>query len=342
MLGVILGYSELLHDQLSEQPKLLNFTTAIYDAANRGAVLTSKLLSFSRHEKSGAEILNINDVLDSERNMLEKTLTARIKLDFDMEKNLWGVLVDNSDIENAIMNLCINAMHAMPDGGTLTIQTRNTHLNDGDFVLLKITDTGTGMTKEIQEKVFDPFFTTKGQSGTGLGLSQVYGFIERSGGLITLTSEVGAGTEFKLYFPRNSSDLKKKQIEDNKKEIKITSSESILLVDDEKSLLDLLSTVLNQYGYNIFCAENARQALNILSTESIDLVISDVIMPEVDGYQLAEMIQKKHPEIKIQMVSGFTDEHHHGINNKSLHENLILKPFHTDVLIKRIRELFDN
>ena len=339
MLGVILGYSELLQEKLLEQPMLHDYTSAIYDAAHRGATLTRKLLSFSRHEKMGAEVLNINDVLEGERNMLEKTLTARIKLDFDLEKNIWTVHVDNSDLENAIMNLCINAMHAMEHGGQLDIQTRNVDIEEGDFVLLKISDNGSGMSKEIQEKIFDPFFTTKGQSGTGLGLSQVYGFIERSGGIIKLESEVGNGTHFSLYFPRNFEEETKINVKEDQQDKNLYSSGSILVVDDEKSLLTLSSTILSEYGYNVYCAENAQTALNILSVESIDLVISDVIMPEVDGYQLAAMIQEKYPDIKIQMVSGFTDEHHHGISNQSLHENLILKPYRADVIIKRIREL---
>ncbi len=352
MLGVILGYADLLEGALGDQPKLAKYAQKIHHAGRRSAKLTRKLLAFSRQEVSDAELLSINALLNEQQHMLEKILTARVKLLLDLAENLWPVWVDIGDLEDAILNLSINAMHAMKAGGQLTIQTSNEQVNkvdaqtlqldQGDYVVLSIIDTGCGMNEETRVRIFEPFFSTKGGQGTGLGLSQVYRFMENSGGTIRVYSEPGQGTRFVLYFPRHqdSSDDIKSGDDDNA--IDFSGNETILIVDDEPALLYLTSERLGQQGYNTICVENGEQALSILEGESIDLLLADVIMPDMDGYKLAAIVQDKYPEVKIQLVSGFEGDHHADMSDENISQNLLCKPYDSQVLTQRIRQLLDE
>ncbi len=351
LLGIILGYAELLDIKLKDQTSLKEYTHQIRQAGKRGAKLTKKLLAFSSKEISEANSININDLLLDEQDMLNKTLTARIELVFDLDETLWMVWLNGCDLEDAILNLCINATYAIETSGQIIIQTKNIKLDEvvaqqldlrsGDYVLLSVTDTGSGMDEITKEKIFEPFYSTKGKEGTGLGLSQVYGFVERSTAAIKVNSEPNHGSEFLLYFPRYFGEDKNKITKENSSN-HIGGNETILVVDDEPALLKFLSELLSEKGYNVLCAERADQALKIMEKESIDLMISDVIMPEMDGYQLASITQEKHPNIKIQMVSGFTDDSQLAIKDKSLHENLLHKPYQAQLVFKRIRSLLDK
>ncbi|MFV2056563.1 MAG: PAS domain S-box protein [Thiohalomonadales bacterium] len=352
MLGVILGYADLLEVALKSQPKLAYYAHQIHHAGTRGAKLTRKLLAFSHHSASDAQILDINEILHEERHMLEKSLTARIKLELILEEKIWPIWLDDSDLEDAILNLGINAMHAMESGGNLTIQTKNERIDEigsrhleieaGDFVSLSFTDTGCGMDNKTKEKIFDPFFSTKGTQGTGLGLSQVYGFMERSGGAIKVYSEVGQGTRISLYFPRYYNKALTSESSASSKMKAFGGHETILIVDDEPSLLELTSDILSQRGYKTLRATLGKEALELLSKNPVDLMLSDVIMPEMDGYELAEIVQKKYPKLKIQLSSGFNDVRHVDLTKPSLHNNLLCKPYNTQELLLRIRKLLDN
>lgn len=352
MLGVILGYSEMLMDFLEEQPKLAEYVDEIHRAGERGAKLTKKLLTFSRQQSSEKVILNINTILKNSQLMLEKTMTVRISLKFDLAENLWAVNLDLNDLEDAILNISINAMHAIEGNGTVTYQTFNEVVNDidakhlqieaGEYVVLSISDTGCGMDDETKEKVFDPFYSTKGEKGTGLGLSQVYGLVQRSDGNIIVYSEVDHGTQFVLYFPRYIGSVDKERKIESVTTNNLTGHERILVVDDEPSLTTLTSQILNKHGYITLIANSGKEALDILENESIDLLLSDVIMPEMDGYQLSEIVREKYPTIKIQLASGFSDDRHIDSTYPSLHENLLHKPFLAKTLLKRVRELLDN
>lgn len=250
MLGVIMGYSGLLECELNNQPKLAKYAHEIYHAGERGAFLTNKLLSLSRKKeiKSEAESMNLNSLLMSQQQMLERTLTVRIKLVFDLQDDLWPVLLENSDIEDTILNMCINAMHAIEGHGRLTVHTRNYTTNyveakelgltAGDYVLLCINDTGLGMNAQTREKIFEPFFSTKGEKGTGLGLSQVYDFTQRSGGCIKVDSKPNKGTRFTLYFPRYFENEVKEQVIEEFIIEDFKGTETILLVDDEPNYLN--------------------------------------------------------------------------------------------------------
>jgi len=354
MLGIIMGYSELLEKMLSEQPKCVRYAHEIHHAAERGSKLTRKLLSFTRHKVSNDATININELLLEQKQVLEKTLTARTKLTLDLGPDLWPVNIDDSDLEDAILNISINAMHAMESGGQLTIRTGNSHLVEadtqtsslepGDYVLLSITDTGAGMDEKTRDRIFDPFFTTKGQRGTGLGLSQVYGFVQRSAGHVQVYSEPGHGSRFAFYFPRSQQKTSGTETPVDTPDINLHGTETILVVDDEPAITSLTEVVLIEHGYKVFVAHDGLQALNILKEESenIDVIISDIIMPDLDGCQLAKEVQKRYPHIKIQMVSGFADDRHHGFVDDELHKNMMYKPCSSQALLIRIRHLLDS
>ena len=205
-----------------------------------------------------------------------------------------------------------------------------------------MTDTGCGMDEATKEKIFEPFFSTKGEQGTGLGLSQVYGFVHSSGGAIKVYSEPGKGSQFSLYFPRNNeSDYKEQSAKENNA-IDVRGTETILLVDDESALLSLNSEILTQQGFNVVSAESAKKALKILEHESVDLLITDIIMTEMDGYQLVAIVKEKYPSIKIQLISGFTDDRNMDMVDESLQQNILFKPFNLQSLLKRIHELLNE
>jgi len=352
MLGVIMGYAELLEGELRDQPALVKYAQEIYRAGKRGNQLTNKLLAFSRQRMSEANSINLNSLLLNQQHMLEKTLTVRIKLAFDLAENLCSIWTNDSEMGDIILNMSINAMHAIDGNGQLTIRTSNEQINQqvaqflniptGDYVLLSITDTGCGMDKATKEHIFEPFFSTKGEQGTGLGLSQVYGFVHSTGGAIKVYSELGQGTQFALYFPRYIETGDKQQSKKETKAIDIKGSETILLVDDESALLSLHCEMLAKKGFNVLPAESAKKALEILQHETVDLLLSDIIMPEIDGYQLAAMVKEKYPRIKIQLVSGFTDDRNMDMIDKSLQQNILFKPFNSQILLQRIHELFNE
>lgn len=353
MLGVMLGYSELLQSALNGDEKKVKYINEILAAGERARVLTRKLLAFSRKEATTTELTNINKLLMEEKNLLEKTLTARIRLTCDFEEGLWPVMLDKSDIQNAVLNMCINSMHAMPNIGNLTIKTENVHLDyddvinmqleSGDYVLVSITDTGTGMDEEVRSKLFDPFFSTKGEQGTGLGMSQVYGFVKQTGGAISVYSEPGYGTRIAIYLPRSIEENDSTgQQSDEVSEIPETGNETILIVDDVVSLRDLAAEILTGHGYKTLVAESGFEALDILKSESVDLMLSDIIMPEMDGYQLAEKVQELYPDIEIQMASGFSDDRLLTASNEELYNNRLQKPFTSKALLQSIRKLLDK
>ena len=353
-LSVILGFSQLLKQRVGDgDPKLVKYGNEIFNTGERAKKLTSKLLEFSRKAPSSEEATDVNELLYGMQHLLEKTLTARITLTLELENNLWPVWLDKARLEDAILNISINSMHAMQDGGTLTLSASNTHLADidvqnlnipaGDYVLLVTSDTGIGMTHEVKQKIFDPFFTTKGDEGTGLGMSQVYGFIQRSDGHIQVFSEPGHGTRITIYIPRyqKSGAIKPKATSTNP--VKLPSGyETILVVDDEVGLLDLTEEYLTTYGYTVLRAVSAEQALEILKNNPVDLMLSDVIMPGMDGYQLATEAERRYPKLKIQMASGFSEKQKVNLVNEKLYEQRLQKPYSVETLLKTIRELLDE
>ncbi|RLA03780.1 MAG: hypothetical protein DRQ47_04550 [Gammaproteobacteria bacterium] len=355
MLGVIMGYSELLLSELPEHSKLSGYINQIHSAGDRGSKLTKRLLSFSRNQQADTSVIDINSVILGQQDMIQKTLTVRINMQIDLAEGLWPVKLDKSELEDAILNMSINAMHAL-DGNEsnarLSIRTCNLSLNrqtiralglDGqDYVQIIITDNGCGMDRETKERVFEPFFSTKGEQGSGFGLSQVFGFVQSASGTIEVFSEPDKGTQFILYFPRCDEQEEEDNSTSIDNNISLKGTETILVVDDETALRHLANDLLTEQGYRIFTANSANQALKVLEKESIDLLLSDVIMPEMDGYQLASIVQDKYPSIKIQLVSGFTDRYHMNLDDESLNQSLLHKPYKAQVLFKNIRNLLDS
>ena len=354
MLGVILGFAKQLKKNLSQNDsELIRYSTQIITAGTRASKLTSKLLEFSRKAPSFDESTDANQLIKDMRDMLEKTLTPRIKLVYDLGENIWPIWLDKGRLEDCILNLSINSMHAMHSGGVLTMTTKNIHLSNtdsnqinisaGDYVLLSVSDTGMGMTKDVQEKMFDPFFTTKGEKGTGLGLSQVYGFVQQIDGHVRVFSELELGTKIDFYIPRYQT-IEADELGDSSTDILDSPSgnETVLVVDDEPALLELAELILVTYGYAVICAESGEQALEILKSVPVDLLLTDVIMPDMDGYQLVALVQESHPEIKIQIVSGFIEEDHERKEGDSIHENRLNKPYNAEILLKKIRVLLDE
>jgi len=354
ILGVIIGYSDLLKELIPEKSELAGYVSQIKRAGERGSNLTRRLSSFSRKDSTDADQLNINEVLHLQQDLLQRSLTVRIKLILDLEDEVWPVWLNRNDLEDSILNLSINAMHAMEkmsSGASLTIRTTNSSIDQldakfldlpaGDYIQLCISDTGSGIEDADKEKLFDPFFSTKGEKGTGLGLSQVFGFVKRASGAIRVYSELDQGSRFVLYFPRY----------DGTTETPLSSIaplnqteglESILIVDDEEPLRELGSTLLRKQGYRTFTANGGSQALQILNQEHIDLVLSDVVMPDMDGYQLASIVSEKFPHIKIQLTSGFSDDKHLEYPKKNWHGRLIHKPYHAATLYRAIWDLLNT
>lgn len=352
MLSIILGYSEFLVASTQDQPKLNKYAQQIQSTAERGAGLTKKLLSFSKFDQTEAEPTNVNDLLLHSRTMLEKTLTSRIELDMQLETPIWVAQLDQGDFEDALINLAINAMHAIDGNGQLLVKTQNAHLNaqdakslglnPGDYVLLQIKDTGCGMSKEVQERIFDPFFTTKGEEGTGLGLSQLYGFMERSNGAIKVSSEADKGAEFSLYFPRVKEELPNTVLSTENAIAIDKGSEHILVVDDEPELLALTAEVLQLNGYQVSVANNGEEALRVLEKQHIDLMLSDVIMPQMNGYELASLVSERYPQVKVQLISGFADNINNSKVDFHLKQNMLYKPVSSIELLKKLRALFES
>ncbi|MBL4606287.1 MAG: PAS domain S-box protein [Pseudomonadales bacterium] len=354
MLGIILGYAELLSVHVKQDEQLKNYVEKIIHATERGADLTRRLLSFAGSQPGDFEKVKINSLVLNSVDMLKKTLTAKIAIDVDLQSDLWEVFVNKGELEDCLVNLSINALHAMPDGGSLKISTHNytalvedhntPNLAAGDYVVLEVADTGAGISKENQTKVFDPFFTTKGEQGNGLGLSQVYGFIKRAEGIITLESEPNEGTTFFLYIPRYTGSIVGGDRLNDLKVSEATSNNNdklILVVDDEPALMALAEELLLADGYQVMTAENGQDALNIISDNKIDLLITDVIMPEMGGYELTKRAVEIAPHINVLFVSGYSES----VTPESgaLEAPRLQKPYNRNVLLNKVSEiLFDR
>ena len=320
ILGIIMGNLELLKTKLSGDESALERIEKALKGTQRGADITRKLLRFSRDKAQEDQLICANDIISNIDDLVAKSLTVAIEIQTHLSEGLWPIRVDPGDLEDAILNLSLNAKDAMPEGGTLIIETTNKVLDEsyvksnpesrsGEFIMISVSDTGTGMSEDVKERVLEPFFTTKEQGkGTGLGLSMVYGFIQRSGGHIKIYSELGEGTALHLFLPRerNGEDNK-----DTKQRSPINlprGTETILIVDDEDALLDIASEYLSPLGYTLLTANNAKKALAIIKeNNTINLVFSDIIMPgDMDGYHLAEASIKAYPNLKVLLASGFT------------------------------------
>ena len=350
LLGVILGYSELLNSDIKDNPKISRYLEGIITAGNRATKLTSKLLAFSRVQPTDVQSTNINQLLEKYRDMLEKTLTAKINLTLDKADDLWDVCIDKELLGDSILNMCINSMHAMPLGGTLTLSTENIQLSEstaqslsipaGDYVQLSVKDNGCGIPNDIKERIFEPFFTTKGSEGTGLGMSQVYSFVKQSDGQIQIISEPDKGTTISIFIPRHLNLTTGESISKSTKtaELKSIKNQTILVVDDEPALRELAEEYLLSNDYKVLCAKSGEEALQVLSTNDVNLLLTDVIMPNMDGFELAAKVTQLYPEIKILIASGYNESFDNENSNSNLYYK-ISKPYELASMLNIIREL---
>ncbi len=356
LLMVISGYSEFLLERLGAEPHLRGPAQEIASAAERASSLTRQLLAFSRKQMLTPRIVNLNDVATENLKMLTRMIGEDIDLVMVPGKNLWPIRADAGQIDQVIVNLAVNARDAMPSGGKLTIETSNVTLDDdyarfhaplrpGDYVMIAISDTGAGMDSETQQHIFEPFFTTKGTRGTGLGLSTVYGIVKQSGGYIWVYSEVGKGTTFKIYLPRVASAGETATqvaapVEYRKVE---PGTETILLVEDEANLRYLARQYLEKQGYKVIEAADGAVAMQIAVAHEavIHLLLTDVIMPGMNGRELAQRISEIRPNVKILYMSGYTENviGHNGMLDAGV--RLLQKPFNLRDLKSKVREVLD-
>jgi PAS domain S-box-containing protein len=358
LLMVISGYTEFLLERLGGAPDLRAPAQEIASAAERASSLTRQLLAFSRKQMLAPKIVSLNDVVTENIKMLTRMIGEDIDLVMVPGTNLWSVRADSGQIEQVVMNLAVNARDAMPSGGKLTIETSNVTLDDsyarvhaplqpGDYVMVAISDTGAGMDSETQSHIFEPFFTTKGPKGTGLGLSTVYGIIKQSGGYIWVYSELGRGTTFKIYLPRVASTGQaltapvETTIEHRAVE---PGTETVLLVEDEANLRYLARQYLEKQGYKVIEAADGAVAMQIAVAHEgvIHLLLTDVIMPGMNGRELAQRISEIRPNVKILYMSGYTENvvGHNGMLDAGV--RLLQKPFNLRDLKSKVREVLDT
>jgi len=354
VLGVITGYCEMLLDKLDADPALSPLITHVLKATERGASLTQQLLAFSRQQVLEARVINIQEHVKGFETLLHRVLGEDIRLTVDAGDHPVCLRADPTQLEQVIMNLVVNARDAMPSGGRLTLEISRAHLDadyckhapdthPGDYVCIAVSDTGCGMSADVLSRIFEPFFTTKeAGKGTGLGLATVYGIVKQSGGNVTVYSEVGHGTTFKVYLPlseEEAAEPEKPTIETAAPE----GTETILLVEDENSLREVTCEYLQKKGYTVLVASEVESAIEVVQgcARPIDLLLTDVILPGGSGVQLAQRLAGDHPQMRVLYVSGYTADAivHHGGHDSNF--AFLSKPFSLPALARKIRSILD-
>ena len=355
MLTVIAGYNRMILDDLSPLDPLRGCAEEVLKAADRAAALTHQLLAFSRRQVMRSCVMNVNTTVEHTEKMLRRLIGEDIELVLSLSADIGNIKADPNHIEQAIVNLALNARDAMPKGGRITVETANTYLDEtyarthlgvkpGEFVMVAVSDTGHGMDAETRRRLFEPFFTTKEKGkGTGLGLATVYGVVKQLGGDIWVYSEPGQGTTFKLYFPRvteTASLPPASPVEANR----APSTETILVVEDEQAVRDLTVKILRKLGHTILAAANGAEAIEIATSYPgpIALLLTDVVMPNMSGRQVADHLLKLRPDLKVLYLSGYTDNTviHHGVLDHGV--EFLPKPFSREALARKIRDVLGS
>ena len=351
MLGVILGYTSMIEKELPSLHPAQSKIKSIISAAERSANLTKQLLAFARQQIIAPVVVNLNDELTSLQKMLGRLIGEDIKLVFNQEEKLWNTMIDPTQLTQVITNLATNARDAIENVGTITIRTENifidktmaseqSEISPGEFVMLSFSDSGIGMDKKVLNHIFEPFFTTKSNSkGTGLGLATVFGIVKQNNGFITVSSEVGHGTSVKVYLPRFIGESN--PIDESEEKISLDGEETILIVEDEEQLLFLAKLTLERQGYKVLSALSPSEALALTenSTDPIDLLITDVVMPGMNGKELKVWMEKKYQNIKTLFISGYTSDivAKRGVLEEGVH--FLQKPFTLIALLKKVKEV---
>ena len=355
LLTVILGYSQILAEGVPAGSRLADSTAQIKSAADRASGITRQLLAFSRKTVMTPRVVNLNDIMLNLDSLLRRLIGEDIEVLTVPANDLGAVTADPGQIEQVIMNLALNARDAMPHGGKLTLETSNEQLDEayaqrhqptvaGRYVMLAVTDTGHGMSPETQARIFEPFYTTKEVGkGTGLGLSMVYGIVKQSGGYIWVYSEPDRGTTFKIYLPRVDQPVETSGSENRSRSVQ-RGTETILLVEDDPQLRQLSSSVLAHCGYKVLTANGPEEGLAICreNHRDIRLLVTDVVMPHMNGRQLAEQILQVSPNVKVLYISGYTSNAivHYGVLDAGLW--FLPKPFTLSALVAKVREVLDS
>ncbi|WP_254432342.1 PAS domain S-box protein [Magnetospirillum sp. SS-4] len=360
LLGIIAGNLELLEKSVADNEKASKRVATALNSARRGADLTRRLLAFSRQDQAsqGKAACDVGEVITGMHEMLQRTLTRRVEIRTVLAPDLWMTEINRSEFEDSLLNLAINARDAMPDGGLLIIEAANLviapeyrridpNLTAGDYVAVSVSDTGTGIAKDVLDHIFEPFFTTKERGkGTGLGLSMVYGFTKRSGGHIRAYSEVGTGTTFRLYLPRLTvAAPASPAVTDETANAMPRGAETVLVVDDEIHLAEIAGEFLSDLGYRTIVCGNPAEALTILErSDDIDLLFTDVVMPHgIDGFALERRVRELGRRCKVVFTSGFTGYAHNRPGAASeLHRHLLVKPYGKADLARLVREVLDT
>jgi signal transduction histidine kinase/FixJ family two-component response regulator len=358
LLATISGSLELLSKRLAEEhtSSVDRYVASAQDASKRAAALTQRLLAFSRRQTLDPKPIDINKLIDGIETLIRGSVGPDVKVEVVQAGGLWATKVDAPQLENALLNLCINARDAMaPDGGSLTIETANKWLDDraarerdlppGQYVSLCVTDTGTGMTPDVIERAFDPFFTTKpiGQ-GTGLGLSMVYGFVRQSGGQVRIYSEVGIGTTMCLYLPRYAGAAEDRRENLPAQTNEQGAGETVLVVDDEPLLRMLMTDSLLDSGYSALEAHDGPSALKILESDArIDLLITDVGLPGgMNGRQVADAARQRRPGLKVLFITGFAENAVVGHGQLASGMEIVSKPFEIAAFERKVRDMIER
>jgi PAS domain S-box-containing protein len=351
LLSPIIGYGEMLLDDLDARDARRDAVKQIVHAGMRASDLVRQLLAFSRKQVLNFKSVNINATIKGFEKLLRRTIPEDIGIKTILSPDIRPVMADTGQIEQILMNLAVNAADSMPNGGLITIETDLVELDEaytaaraqvqpGSYLLLAFSDTGCGMDKEILDQIFEPFFSTKGAHGTGLGLATVYGIVKQHGGNIWVYSEPSQGTTFKIYLPTALNEL----VEDSpsqKEPADLTGSETILLVEDNSQLREMAHLILERKGYTVIEAESGEAALAILATlaRPLQLLLTDVVMPGMNGHELSQRMKDLYPEIKTLYMSGYNDDviAHRGILDQGV--QLIQKPFSAQDLAAKVREV---
>jgi len=355
LLSPIMGYAELLLTECEEDIPLKRKLGEILKAAESAKALTGHLLAFSRKQLLQQNVINLNTLLDNFLLILKRTIRENIRIRLVPHTNLWNIMGDSGQIEQILMNMTINAQDAMPDGGDLIIETTNVTLDilysdehhqidPGEYVLLTISDTGTGIDRETIENIFDPFYTTKPHGmGTGLGLSTVYGIVRQHRGHIHVYSEPGKGSSFKIYFPREKEEISNINTDRTTAEI-VSGDETILLVEDETMVREMTARVLQSIGYSIIEASSAEEALKKAGTYNgtLHLLLTDIIMQDMNGIDLYQRISAKRPGLKVLFMSGYNPDLLDSLDLLVSTENYIQKPFSIKILSKKIKSILST
>lgn len=358
MLAIVIGSLDLAKRRLKADPvRAEGCIDNALEGANRAAQLTARLLAFSRQQPLDPKVLDVNKLVGGMSELLRRTIGENMRVETVLAGGLWRTFADPAQLENAIVNLCVNARDAMPDGGRLTIETANAHLDDdyaaanadvqaGQYVMISVTDTGTGMPPEVVERAFDPFYTTKGVGrGTGLGLSQVHGFVKQSQGHVKIYSEPGVGTSIKIYLPRNMGELEAQDSQQRPVgELPHGSTDEIVLVvEDDERVRHLSVDALRELGYTVVQAADAGQAMTVLTLQPrIDLLFTDVVMPDLDGRRLADRAREQRPGLKVLYTTGYTRNAivHNGMLDADV--AFLPKPFTIEQLARKVRQVLDG